>query len=167
MACGTGVCVGGGLILRAGVQYGVRRYVVGRAAEAMAREAARSAAGWAFPLPTGSDWVSPFPAISPVPMSPISDSSSSESEGAKADAEQCDDRDPVCDDEFIGEAYWGGDTKTCRYQNRSQMYTFPQDVGLPCMPVNPKTCMVDTSTFSGIEVGLRLRQTISERRTRY
>ena len=58
---------------------------------------------------------------------------------------QCiDDEETECNMKFVMEVYWGGPTKTCRYQSEV-LFTFPQDADLPCMPVDKKRCLVDTS----------------------
>ena len=55
------------------------------------------------------------------------------------------DNDDKCDMKFEREVYYGGDTKTCQYREKGGIFTFPQDKELPCMPVDKKRCLVDTS----------------------
>ena len=120
-ACG-GVCVVAvGIAIREGLKYAGRKV-----ARQAAKNAAQSAAGGM---------------AMPMAMSPVSDKVEEDD-----NSDQCDDGDDdECSDEFVREVYYGGETKTCWYKNKTQMYTFPQDKELPCMPVDKEKCLVDTS----------------------
>lgn len=58
--------------------------------------------------------------------------------------EECDDK---CDLKFVREIHWSGSTKSCVYERKGQIFTFPQWKHKSCYPINMKTCMVDTSTM--------------------
>lgn len=60
--------------------------------------------------------------------------------------EQCKNDYKPCDLVFVREMpSYDGKVKTCWYQRKGTMFTFPQAVGYACPPINQKTCMVDTS----------------------
>ena len=69
---------------------------------------------------------------------------------AVAAAAACLDRDeekPKC--RFEREVYYSGPTKTCVYSKQGQMFTFPQWKEKSCPPIDPVTCLVDTTGMPG------------------
>lgn len=50
---------------------------------------------------------------------------------------------PKC--RFLREIYYSGPTKTCVYEKRGEIFTFPQWKDKPCPPIDPVTCLVDTT----------------------
>ncbi|MFN2375668.1 MAG: RHS repeat-associated core domain-containing protein, partial [Candidatus Binatia bacterium] len=61
-----------------------------------------------------------------------------------------DEEKPRC--RFEREVYYGGPTKTCVYSKPGQIFTFPQWKEKPCPPIDPVTCLVDTTGLPGSEV---------------
>jgi RHS repeat-associated protein len=51
--------------------------------------------------------------------------------------------EPQC--KFLREVKHGGPTKTCLYKGRGNIFTFPQYTDKPCPPIDPVTCIVDTT----------------------
>lgn len=91
----------------------------------------------------------PCPPLPPIPtVGPVD--APTEATGATvgnaAEQAMCPDEEkPKCDMKFVRQVYYGGETKVCLYSERGNIFTFPQDKELPCMPVDLERCLVDTS----------------------
>ncbi|MBI3276137.1 MAG: RHS repeat-associated core domain-containing protein [Chlamydiae bacterium] len=95
---------------------------------------------------------SPVPAPGPVGgsmgESGASSVDSGPDQGSGEEEGECEEKEnKKC--RFVREVYYEGPTKTCWYEGRGGMFTFPQDKDKPCPPIDPDTCMVVTTGLPG------------------